>query len=130
MPITKITLEPKNKKANRKDNISYYNIDFDQRKDDRTGKPIGNPVLTTLTVRIERSSEVDVPFYLQWQLDPTKVEDLDICFYENLNLKRTIKIEKSFLVSYDQSCSQAGTIEETLITVSYTHLTLPTICSM
>lgn len=114
MPITRMTLEPKSD-GSRKDEILGYNIDFDQNHDSKTGKPIGGPVLTSMTVRITRSSEEKAPFYLQWQLDPTKEEDLDICFYDNLKLKRTIEIKEAFLISYNQDCNMPGTIEETLI---------------
>lgn len=114
MPITRLTLEPKSD-TSRKDEILGYNIDFDQSMNSRTGKPTGSPILTSMTVRIARESEEDVPYYLKWQLEPGQTEDLDICFYDHLQLKRTIKIENAYLVSYNQDCNEPGRIEETLI---------------
>lgn len=111
MPITDIFLEA----GDRKDRLMYYHIDFDQRIDERTGKPVGRPVLTQFSLRIRRESEVAVPFYIRWQLDPTMQQDLDISFYDNHQLKREIKIENAYLVSYNQDNNQPGYIEETLI---------------
>lgn len=112
MPITDLYLEPQGE--NRQPIISYH-IDFDQRIDDRTGKPVGRPVLTQLSVRIRRESEPAEPFYIDWQLEPTKQVNLDICFYDNNQLKKSIKITNAYLVSYNQDCEDPGTIEETLI---------------
>lgn len=113
MPVTDIYLEPSG--AGRRDRVMSYHIDFDQRIDDRTGKPVGRPVLTQLSVRIRRESEEDVPFYIDWMLEPTKLVDLDISFYDDAKLVREIKINQAYLVSYNQDCSEPGAIEETLI---------------
>lgn len=113
MPITSIYLEPKN--ASRKDHVLSYHIDFDQSIDERTGKPIGQPILTQLSVRIRRASEPDAPYYVDWMLDPTKTQSVDICFYDNNRLARRVKITDAYLTSYNQDCSAPGTIEETLI---------------
>lgn len=111
MPITDIFLEA----GDRKDQVLSYHIDFDQRIDDRTGKPVGRPSLTQFSIRIRRESEPAAPFYVEWQLDPTQQENLDICFYDNHQLKRSIKIEEAYLVSYNQDNHEPGAIEETLI---------------
>lgn len=113
MPITDIYLEPTS--TDRRDEVKSYRIDFDQRIDDRTGKPVGRPILTQFTVRIRRESEKNVPFYVDWMLDPTKKESLTISFYDNDKLIREIKINDAYLYSYNQNCSEAGAIEETLI---------------
>lgn len=113
MPITDIFLEPQG--SDRQDRVLSYNIDFDQNIDDRTGKPVGRPVLTQLTVRITRESFPAAPYYVKWQLNPTQQETLDISFYENRQLKRTIKIQNAYLVGYNQGNNQPGTIEETLV---------------
>lgn len=113
MPITNRFLEPS--AENRRDEITHYNIDFDQDYDRRTGKPVGRPVLNQLVVSITRDSEDDAPFYVQWQLDPATKQDLDICFYEDNQLKRSIKIKEAFLIGYTQNSSEPGTVEETLI---------------
>jgi len=114
MSITRLILEAESD-SNRADEILSYNVDFDQRFDDRTGKPIGRPVLTSMTIRITRESDSDAPFYVKWQLSPAQTETLDICFYDHLQLSRTIHIEDAYLVSYNQDCSDPGRIEETLI---------------
>ncbi|MEM8523915.1 MAG: type VI secretion system tube protein TssD [Bacteroidota bacterium] len=113
MPITGLRLEPQGE--DRQDDVLGYNIDFDQRFDDKTGKPIGRPMLTSMTIRITRSSEEDVPFYLQWQLEPTQTATLDLCFYDHDTISRKITIEDAYLVSYNQDCNEPGRIEETLI---------------
>lgn len=113
MPVTDIYLEPSG--AGRRDRVTSYHIDFDQRIDDRTGRPIGRPVLTQLSVRIRRDSEEDVPFYIDWMLEPTKQVSLDISFYDDNKLVREIKITDAYLISYNQDCSDPGAIEETLI---------------
>jgi hypothetical protein len=113
MPITDIFLEPQSK--DRKDQLLSYNIDFDQRIDDRTGQPVGRPSLTQFTIRIRRDSELAAPFYINWQLQPTQQESLKICFYDNHQLKRTIDIEDAYLIQYNQDNMQAGYIEETLV---------------
>jgi len=112
MPITKLLLEPVGEKPQE---VLSYHIDYDQRIDDRTGKPVGRPVLTQVSVRIRRESEVEEPFYIDWQLEHTKQVNLDICFYDQNQLKRSIKITGAYLVSYNQDCSDPGAIEETLI---------------
>lgn len=113
MPVTDIYLEPTG--SGRRDRVTSYHIDFDQRIDDRTGRPIGRPVLTQLSVRIRRDSEEDVPFYIDWMLEPTKQVSLDISFYDDNKLVREIKITDAYLISYNQDCSDPGAIEETLI---------------
>lgn len=113
MPITDLYLEPSGKKN--RDRVLSYHIDFDQRIDNRTGKPVGRPVLTQMSVKINRDSEPSEPFYIEWQLEPTKQVDLDISFYDNHQLKRSIKISRAYLVSYNQTCTQAGNVEEILI---------------
>ena len=117
MPITGIFLEPA--KEDRKDQVLNYHIDFDQRVDDLTGQPIGRPVLTTFTIVIRRDSEPEADFYINWQLDPTLKENLDICFYNNNQLKRSIKIEDAYLVSYNQDLKTPGVIEESLTLSPY-----------
>lgn len=113
MPITNIFLEPA--KEERKDAVLNYHIDFDQRTDDRTGKPVGRPILTQFSIRIRRDSEPEADFYVNWQLEPTLQQDLDICFYDDNQLKRSIKIQEAYLVSYNQDCREPGSIEETLV---------------
>jgi hypothetical protein len=113
MPITNIFLEPA--KEERKDAVLNYHIDFDQRTDDRTGKPVGRPILTQFSIRIRRDSEPEANFYVNWQLEPTLQQDLDICFYDDNQLKRSIKIQEAYLVSYNQDCREPGAIEETLV---------------
>lgn len=117
MPITDIYLEPSSQ--DRRDRVVSYHVDFDQRVDDRTGKPVGRPVLTQFSVRIRRNSDEPTPFYIDWMLDPIKQESLDICFYADNKLERSLKIIDAYLVSYNQDCSDAGTIEETLILSPY-----------
>lgn len=111
MPITDIFLEG----GGRKDQLLSYHIDFDQRTDERSGKPVGRPSLSQFSIRIRRESEPAVSYYLNWQLDPTAQEDLAICFYDNHQLKRQIKIERAYLISYNQDNHEAGAIEETLV---------------
>ncbi len=113
MPITDIFLEPSSE--DRQDRVMTYHIDFDQRIDDRTGRPIGRPVLTQFAIRIRRDSEEGAPFYVNWMTEPTQQESLKISFYDDNKLVRFINIENAFLVSYNQDCSDAGSIEETLI---------------
>lgn len=113
MAITNRFLEPAI--GGRRDEILHYHIDFDQDYDRRTGKPVGRPVLNQLTVSITRDSEEDAPFYVQWQLEPASQQNLDICFYEDNQLKRSIKIKEAFLTGYTQSSNEPGTIEETLV---------------
>lgn len=113
MPITSIFLEPASEQ--RRDRVLSYHIDFDQRIDDRTGKPVGRPVLTQFSIRIRRESEEEVRFYIDWMLDPTKQESLDISFYDDQKLVREIKITDAYLFSYNQDSSDPGAIEETLI---------------
>jgi hypothetical protein len=113
MPITDIFLEPAS--TDRKDQVLSYHVDIDQSIDPRTGKPVGRPALTQLSIRIRRESEPEVDFYIKWQLEPTQLEDLDICFYDDHQLKRSIKIQQAYLVSYNQDCKEAGAIEETLV---------------
>lgn len=111
MPVTDIFLEV----DDRKDQLTGYHIDFDQRIDDRTGKPVGRPSLTQFSIRIRRESEEAAPTYIDWQLEPTMQKDLDICFYDNHQLKRTIKIGQAYLVSYNQDNNEPGAIEESLV---------------
>ncbi|HOY05719.1 MAG TPA: type VI secretion system tube protein TssD [Saprospiraceae bacterium] len=111
MPITAIYLQPKDQPRQR---LLNYKIDFDQHIDDRTGEPVGQPVLTKLSVVISRSSQDNEPFFVDWMLDPSKKVDLTIAFYDNTHLKRELKIDGAYLVSYLQELKQAGTIEETL----------------
>ena len=99
----------------RKDEITSYDLGFDQRFDDRSGKPIGKPTLSHITIHLSRSSEEDMPAYLEWQLNPSKVKDCDISFYDGNQLKRGIKLKEAYLVSYHQSCHMPGTVSETLI---------------
>jgi hypothetical protein len=113
MPITSIFLEPQG--LDRQDQVLRYNIDFDQNIDHRTGRPVGHPLLNEFTVHIIRDSDSAAPFYVEWQLDPTKQETLDIGFYDNNRLVRTIKIKNAYLIGYNQGNSQPGTIEETLV---------------
>lgn len=113
MPITNIFLEPGAEE--RRDPVLSYHIDFDQRMDDRTGEPVGRPILTQFSICIRRKSEEEAEFYINWQLDPTLQQNLHICFYDNQQLKRSIKIQDAYLVSYNQDCRQPGTIEETLV---------------
>lgn len=113
MPITNRFLEPQ--ADGRRDEITSYSLDVDQNFDNRTGKPTGRPTLSHLTIRITRDSEEDAPFYVEWQFDPTRTENLDITFYDNNQLKRSIKIKDAFLVSYNQDSNEPGTIEETLV---------------
>ncbi|MBL7794054.1 MAG: hypothetical protein JNK77_17125 [Saprospiraceae bacterium] len=113
MPITDIYLEPAGE--DRRDRVLSYHIDFDQRIDERTGKPVGRPVLTQISIRIRRESEPAAPFYIDWMLDPTRQESLDISFYDNNQLVRCIRITEAYLVSYNQDCCEPGAIEETLI---------------
>lgn len=112
MPITDIYLEPS---GSARYQVLSYHIDFDQRTDDRTGKPVGRPVLTQFSVRIRRDSEPDEPFYIEWMLEPTKQVSLDISFYNANRLIRKLKITDAFLVSYNQDVTAPGTIEETLV---------------
>ena len=113
MPITKITLEPQSG-GDRQDHILSYSIDFDQNFDRQKGQPIGNPTLNGLRISIERDSEPKSAFYLEWLLQSTKTGSVDICFYDKDVLKKTIKIEDAYLVSYDQSCSEPGSLQEVL----------------
>ncbi|MBK8922368.1 MAG: hypothetical protein IPM81_12835 [Saprospirales bacterium] len=64
---------------------------------------------------MRRASEPDAPYYVDWMLDPTKTQSVDICFYDNNRLARRVKITDAYLTSYNQDCSAPGTIEETLI---------------
>lgn len=113
MPITDLYLEPSGE--DRRDRVLDYDIDFDQRIDERTGKPIGRPVLTQMSVHIRRESEPSVPYYIEWQLDPCLQQDLNISFYDNHQLKRSIKVSKAFLISYTQKCTDPGSVEEIMI---------------
>lgn len=112
MPITDIYLEPNGENRQR---VMSYHIDFDQRIDDRMGKPIGRPVLTQFSIRIRRDSEENEPFYVDWMLEPSKQVTLDISFYDDARLVREIKISDAYLISYNQDCSDPGAIEETLV---------------
>lgn len=113
MVITHLYLESSD--PDRKDEITTYDLSFDQRFDDRSGKPVGKPMLSNISIHISRSSEEDMPAYVEWQLNPVKAKDLDIAFYADNQLKRAIKIKQAYLVSYHQSCSIPGTINETLV---------------
>jgi hypothetical protein len=113
MPITDLYLVPEGK--NIRQRVISYHIDFDQDLNERTGEPLGSPILTQLSIRIERNSQQAEPFYIDWQLEHSKQEDLDLCFYDQAQLIRSIKITKAYLVSYNQDCSIPGKIEETLI---------------
>lgn len=113
MPITDIYLETDD--CEQRYPILNYLIDFDQRIDERTGIPVGRPFLTQLSVRIRRNSEPAEPFYIDWQLEPTKKVNLTIAFYDTNQLVRTIKIDDAYLVSYNQECTTPGTIEEAMI---------------
>lgn len=113
MAITDMFLEPRGQ--DRKDRVMSYHIDFDQRIDDRTGRPVGRPVLTQFSIRIRRESEPAVPFYIDWMLDPTRQESLEISFYAADHLARCIRITDAYLISYNQDCVEPGAIEETLV---------------
>ncbi len=113
MPITNRFLEPNG--GDRRDEIHHYNIDIDQDFDRRTGKPVGRPVLNQMVVSITRDSEENAPFYVRWQMEPSETNNLDICFYDNNQLIRSIKIKEAYLVGYTQDSSEPGTIDETLI---------------
>ena len=47
-------------------------------------------------------------------MEPATTRDLDICFYDDAKLKRSIKIKDAYLVGYTQDSSEPGTIDETL----------------
>ena len=113
MPINAIKLEPEG--GDRKDELLSYHIDFDQNYDHKTGKPVGHPSLSQVSMTISRSSEEDEKFYVEWQLEHNKQNSLDICFYSGGQIKRTIKIKNAYLVSYNQDCHDAGTIQESFV---------------
>lgn len=110
MPITDVFLEV----DSRKDRVMNYTIDFDQRIDERTGKPVGRPVLTQFAIRIRRESEAPVDTYIKWQLEPTMTKDFEICFYDNHQLKRQVRVKGAYLINYNQYCLEPGYIEESL----------------
>lgn len=111
--ISDIFLEPNSEV--RQDRVVSYHLDFDQRIDERTGQPVGRPVLTQLTARIRRSNGDAVPFYINWMLEHSQQETLSICFYNGHQLVRQITIEDAYLVSYTQDWAITGFIEETLV---------------
>ncbi len=113
MPITDRFLEPTDE--SRQYEIRHYTIDFDQDFDKRTGRPVGKPILNQMVVGITRDSEENRPYYVQWQLEPATTRDLNICFYDDTHLKRSIRIKEAYLVGYTQDSSEPGTIDETLI---------------
>lgn len=100
---------------NRRDEINHYRIQVDQDSDRRTGRPTGRPVLSHVMINITRDSEPDAAYYVAWQMDPTATRDLDISFYDNHQLKRSIQIRGAYLVNYTQESSAPGTIDETLV---------------
>ncbi len=111
MPITHLYFES----GDRKDEIKSYSLGFDQDSNERSGKPVGKPMLTHVTLVIERDNEEDVSFYVEWQTKPTDFKDGKICFYDGNQLKRSISLTGAFLVSYDQETSIPGTVLETLV---------------
>lgn len=112
-PINKITLEVDG--TDKIYDLLNYRVDFDQNYDYQSGKPVGQPMLSQVSLSFSRDSEKDDDFYVDWQLDHNKQASLQICFYSGKEIKRKLEIKNAYLVSYDQSCSAPGTIQESII---------------